>query len=103
MASVDDSALIWTRPEPGTRRPKFTREQIASTALAIADAEGFAAVSMRRIAGELGSGTMTLYYYVRTKDELIALMDDAIMGELIIPEDELPEGWREGLAELARR
>jgi AcrR family transcriptional regulator len=94
---------IWARPEPGERRPGYTREQIAETAIAIADAEGFEAVSMRRIASELGAGTMTLYYYVRTKDELIALMDDAIMGELIIPDDELPEGWREGLAEVARR
>jgi AcrR family transcriptional regulator len=94
---------IWTRPEPGERRPAYTREQIAETAIAIADAEGFEAVSMRRIASELGAGTMTLYYYVRTKDELIALMDDAIMGELIIPDDELPGGWREGVAEIARR
>jgi AcrR family transcriptional regulator len=94
---------IWTRPEPGERRPAYTREKIAETAIAIADAEGFEAVSMRRIAAELGAGTMTLYYYVRTKDELIALMDDAIMGELIIADDELPDGWREGLAELARR
>ena len=58
---------------------------------------------MRRIATELGAGTMTLYYYVRTKSELIALMDDAIMGEILIPQDEIPEGWREGLAEIARR
>jgi AcrR family transcriptional regulator len=58
---------------------------------------------MRRVAAELGAGTMTLYHYVRNKDELIALIDDAIMGELIIPEDEIPEGWRDGLAEIARR
>src|SRR5262245_28582915 len=99
MASVDDSALIWTRAQPGTRRPKFTREQIASTALAIADAEGFAAVSMRRIAAELGSGTMTLYYYVRTKDELVALMDDAIMTEVLL--DELPPHWYDALMAVA--
>jgi AcrR family transcriptional regulator len=103
MASVDDSALIWTRPEPGTRRPKFTRDQIASTALAIADTEGFAAVSMRRIAGELGAGTMTLYYYVRTKDELVALMDDAIMGEVLIPAEEFPTHWYDALTALAER
>lgn len=103
MASVEDSALIWTRPEPGTRRPKFTRDQIASTALAIADAEGFAAVSMRRIAGELGAGTMTLYYYVRTKDELVALMDDAIMAEVLIPADEFPSHWYDALTEVATR
>ncbi|MGP4019027.1 TetR/AcrR family transcriptional regulator [Saccharopolyspora sp. 5N708] len=103
MASVEDSALIWTRPEPGTRRPKFTRDQIASTALTIADTEGFAAVSMRRIAAELGAGTMTLYYYVRTKDELIALMDDAIMSEVLIPADEFPTHWYDALTAVAVR
>jgi AcrR family transcriptional regulator len=45
----------------------------AAAALAIADAEGFDAVSMRRVATELGAGTMTLYHYVRTKDDLVAL------------------------------
>jgi len=103
MASVDDSALIWTRPEPGSRRPKFTRDQIASTALAIADTEGFAAVSMRRIAAELGAGTMTLYYYVRTKDELVALMDNAIMAEVIIPDEEFPTHWYDALTAIAVR
>lgn len=103
MASADESALIWTRPEPGTRRPKFTREQIASTALAIADAEGFAAVSMRRIATELGAGTMTLYYYVRTKDELVTLMDDALMTEALIDPDEFPTPWYDALTAVALR
>jgi AcrR family transcriptional regulator len=103
MATADDSALIWTRPEPGTRRPKFTRDQIASTALAIADAEGFAAVSMRRIASDLGAGTMTLYYYVRTKDELVALMDDAIMGEVPVPAEEFPTHWYDALIAIGTR
>ena len=94
---------IFARPAPGSRRPAYTREQIAQTAIAIADAEGFEAVSMRRIAGELGAGTMTLYHYVGGKDELVALVSDAIMSEIIVPEDELPDGWREGLAEIARR
>lgn len=96
-------ALIWTRPEPGSRRPKFTRDQIAAAALAIADAEGFAAVSMRRIAADLGAGTMTLYYYVRTKDELVQLMDDALMGETLIPDDEFPPAWDEALTAIALR
>jgi AcrR family transcriptional regulator len=94
---------IWARPEPGARRARFTREQIAETALAIADAEGFEAVSMRRVAAELGAGTMTLYHYVRTKDELVALMDNAIMGELLIPDGEMPSDWREALTLIARR
>jgi len=94
---------IWARPEPGARRARFTREQIAEAALAIADAEGFDAVSMRRVASELGAGTMTLYHYVRTKDELVALMDDAIMGELLIADGEMPSDWREALTLIARR
>jgi AcrR family transcriptional regulator len=94
---------IWARPEPGVRRAGYTRDQIAKAALAIADAEGFDAVSMRRVAAELGAGTMTLYHYVRNKDELIDLMDDAMMAEVIVPDDELPSNWREALAEIARR
>ena len=96
-------APIWTRPAPGTRQPKLTRERIAEVALAIADAEGFAEVSMRRIAAELEVGTMTLYYYVKTKDDLHALMDDAIGGQMILADAELPPGWRAGLVAIARR
>lgn len=95
--------LIWTRREPGDRRPKFTRTQIASTALAIADAEGFAAVTMRRVARELGAGTMTLYYYVHTRNELIALMDDAIMGDALIPQELFPTHWYDATTAIAVR
>jgi crotonobetainyl-CoA:carnitine CoA-transferase CaiB-like acyl-CoA transferase len=51
--------------------------------VAIADADGLDAVSMRRVASELGAGTMTLYHYVRTKAELFALALDK--GFLIAP------------------
>jgi AcrR family transcriptional regulator len=94
---------IWTRPEPGSRRPRYSREQIADAALAIADREGFEAVSMRRVASELRAGTMTLYHYVRTKDDLISLMDDALIGEVLVPDDELPSDWREALTLIAHR
>ena len=86
-----------------SRRPKHSRESIAQAAIEIADAEGFEALSMRRVAKELDAGTMTLYHYVATKDELLALVDDAIMGEIVVPDDELPSGWREGLREIAHR
>ncbi|MEU6129424.1 TetR/AcrR family transcriptional regulator [Saccharopolyspora sp. NPDC047091] len=94
---------IWAAPAPGTRKPRFTREQIAAAALALADAEGFEAVSMRRVAAELGAGTMTLYHYVRTKDDLIALMDDAVMAEGLLPADALPAEWRAALTAIAHR
>ena len=103
MARARNVGPIWARPEPGSRRPRFTREQIASVALAIADAEGFEAVSMRRVAAELGAGTMSLYHYVRGKDDLIALMDDGLMGESLLPDDELPDDWRDALAAVARK
>ena len=82
---------------------KLSREQIAAAALAIADAQGFEAVSMRKIAAVLGAGTMSLYHYVRTKDDLVALMDDAIMGEVLIPESKMPPHWRDAFNLLAHR
>jgi AcrR family transcriptional regulator len=94
---------IWLRPEPGSRRPRYSRQQIAQTALAIADTEGIQAVTMRRLAAELGAGTMTLYHYVRSKTDLVALMEDAIMGELLVPDDQLPTDWRQALTAIASR
>lgn len=96
-------APIWARPEPGARRARLTREEISRAALQIADADGIKALSMRRVASELGLGTMSLYYYVQTKAELLDLMHDAMMGEVIIPEGELPSGWRDALELIARR
>jgi AcrR family transcriptional regulator len=103
MTEADTSDLIWLRPEPSERRPRFSRDQITATAVRIADAEGFGAVTMKRIATELGAGTMSLYYYVRTKADVVALMQDAILADLLIPNDELPSQWREAVTVIARR
>lgn len=86
-----------------TRPPKkrLGRDEIVQAALAIAEEEGIKAVSMRKVARRLDVGTMSLYHYVRTKDDLLALMDDAIMGEIVIPEGEIPEGWRERVTLIA--
>jgi AcrR family transcriptional regulator len=80
---------------------QLTREKIAAVALAIADKEGFEAVSMRRVARELDAGTMSLYYYVKTKDDLLAVMDDALLGETLLPS--LPKDWKRAILEIARR
>jgi AcrR family transcriptional regulator len=98
-----EGSLIWLREEPHSRRPAYSRERIAAAALTIADAEGFEAVSMRRVAHELGAGTMTLYHYVRSKDELVTLMVDSVMGEVLVPEEELADEWRVALAQIAER
>ncbi len=84
-----------------SRPSQLSRDKIAATALAIADAEGFESVSMRRVAKEMGVGTMSLYYYVKTKADLIAAMDDALMGEVLLPV--LPGNWREALTVIAFR
>jgi len=96
-------ALIWFRDEPAARRPAHSRADIARAAIEIADTEGFDAVSMRRVAQRLGAGTMTLYHYVRNKDELISLMSDSIMGEILVPDDELSDDWRTALTQIATR
>ena len=78
-----------------------TVERIVETAVAVADAEGLAAVSMRRVASEIGVATMTLYRHVADKDALVMQMMDAALGEWNVPDDP-PDGWRERL-ELAGR
>src|SRR5580700_2482476 len=83
------------------RKSRLTREKIAAVALALADKEGFEAVSMRRVAQELKVGTMSLYYYVKTKDDLVAMMDDALMSEALLPS--LPKDWQRAMMEIARR
>jgi AcrR family transcriptional regulator len=92
-------ASVWTRPRPEPRRRAPGVDQYVAAALTVADAEGLDAVSMRRVAGDLGSGTATLYRYITNRDELIDLMIDAVYGE-----DPLPEAaanWRAGLAAVA--
>jgi AcrR family transcriptional regulator len=78
----------------------LSRDDIVATAIAIADAEGTAAVSMRRIARDLHVGAMSLYWYVESKDELHQLMLEGVQGEIEAPE---PSGdWRADLAGYAR-
>lgn len=104
LAGHLDALDVWTRAEPAARKPRFTRDDIAAAAIRIADAEGLDAVSMRRIATDLDAGTMTLYHYVRTKDELLTLVSDAVMGEVALPADHvLPTDWREAITLLAHR
>lgn len=103
MRDEEPKLPIWMRPEPTRRRPRFSRERIASAALKIADTEGFEAVTMRRVARELRAGTMTLYHYIDGRDDLLALMDDAIMSEVLVPDGEMPSEWREALTLIAHR
>jgi AcrR family transcriptional regulator len=81
------------------RADALSREQIVRTAVAVADAEGADAISMRRIARELRAGTMSLYWHVSSKEELLDLMIDSVQGGLQMPE---PSGdWRRDMREMA--
>ncbi len=104
LAAHLETIDVWTRTDRGSRKPRFTRDDIAAAAIRIADAEGFEAVSMRRLAAELDAGTMTLYHYVRTKDELLTLIVDAFLGEVALPRGQrMPRDWRVGITLIARR
>ncbi|MFJ2094339.1 TetR/AcrR family transcriptional regulator [Streptomyces sp. NPDC087901] len=95
--------VIWARPERAGRGPKpaFSRADIAAAAVRIADAEGLDAVSMRKVAAELGCGTMSLYNYVPRKEDLHELMLDAVSAGYEYPE---PSGdWRADLLALAHQ
>lgn len=87
--------------QSGLAGPTPHRERIVRTAITIADHEGRTAVSMRRVAAELGVGTMSLYRHVPDKDELVRLMADAAFGAEELPEPG-PDGWRAKLELVAR-
>ncbi|MFE1413742.1 TetR/AcrR family transcriptional regulator [Streptomyces sp. NPDC085524] len=99
--------LLWG-PEPAAkpaRGPKrgLTLEAIARTGIGIADAEGLGAVSMQRVAGELGVTKMALYRYVPGKAELVALMVEGALPVPAVPVAVSVEGgWREQLEVWAR-
>lgn len=68
--------------------PVLTREQIVGSAIALVDRDGLSALSMRRLAGELGVGPMTLYYHVPDKAALEDLIFDAVMSEVDFTADD---------------
>ncbi|MEV5573816.1 TetR/AcrR family transcriptional regulator [Spirillospora sp. NPDC052269] len=93
---------IWMRPERPARGPKpaYSRAQITEAAVRIADTEGLEAATMRRIAAEIGAGAMSLYRYVPSRDDLIELMADHLMGEIDLKD--VPTGdWRSDLRRYA--
>lgn len=104
MPSGEEPELIWLRPEHSGRgpRPTHSRTSIARAAVELADREGLDAVTMRRVAAELGAGTMSLYNYVPKKEHLFDLMVDLLAGEYALPAG--PSGdWRADLTALARQ
>ncbi len=94
--------LLWQRRDRPRRGPKpgLSLERIVAAAVEIADTDGLAALSMSRLATELGFSTMSLYRYVATKDDLFVLMLDAASPDppdLLAAADVDGAGWRAGL------
>ncbi|ANW22247.1 TetR/AcrR family transcriptional regulator C-terminal domain-containing protein [Streptomyces clavuligerus] len=98
-ASVEAAWGLRERPAKGPR-PGLSIDRIVASAVAVASAEGLGAVSMGRVAKELGVSTMSLYRYVAAKDELYVLMQEAAVGA---PPPPPPPGtgWRQALLEWA--
>ncbi|MEV6398023.1 TetR/AcrR family transcriptional regulator [Streptomyces sp. NPDC051907] len=97
--------LLWGTGERPSRGPKpgLTLDRIVTAAVEVADAEGLAAVSMRRLSTELGVGTMSLYRYVPGKAELLDLMLDRVQGAPLDAASHAPEGdWPAAVEQLAR-
>ena len=99
-------SLLWRRTlgvPQGSRGPKqrFSVDEVIQAGIAVADEEGLPAFSMRKVADRLGLKLMSIYTYVPSRDELIGLMVDEVMGEPGLPPHE--GGWRERLTVAARQ
>ncbi|WP_033439649.1 TetR/AcrR family transcriptional regulator [Saccharothrix sp. NRRL B-16314] len=91
-------ALLWGLRDTTRRgrKPALSVPDIIRAAVEVADAEGLGAVSMARVAKQLGNSTMALYRHVSSKEDLLKLMSDAALEDP--PEMPADIGWRDGLA-----
>jgi AcrR family transcriptional regulator len=83
------------------RREPISRDAIVDAALALLDRDGFEALSMRALAEELGTGAASLYWHVGSKDGLLDLVFEKVIGEVRVPDAD-PARWREQVRELGR-
>jgi AcrR family transcriptional regulator len=83
------------------RRDPLTREGIVNAAIELLDAEGLDGFSMRRVAERLGTGAASLYWHVGSKDGLLDLIMDEVIGEQEVPDPD-PDRWQEQLKQVAR-
>ncbi|TPQ22955.1 TetR/AcrR family transcriptional regulator C-terminal domain-containing protein [Streptomyces sporangiiformans] len=97
-----DPQQLWLSPGQSRRgrKPAFSREAITAAAVALADAEGLEAVTMRRVAARVGAGVMSLYSYAPDKETLLELMVDHVSGELPTA-GTLTGDWRGDLKTIA--
>jgi AcrR family transcriptional regulator len=90
-----------TRARKADQPSGLDREKITEAAVRLLDAEGLAKFSMRKLAAELNVTAMSVYWYVDTKDDLLELALDRVVGELAVPDPASGADWRDRLRELA--
>jgi TetR/AcrR family tetracycline transcriptional repressor len=93
------------RPQTQTDRPRLSKAAVVERGLALADAEGLEAVTIRRLAAELGVTPMALYWHFRNKDELLTGLADTLWAELDVrvdPRDDWPVQLRRLLESLVQ-
>ncbi|MBM2615758.1 TetR/AcrR family transcriptional regulator C-terminal domain-containing protein [Actinoplanes sp. LDG1-06] len=100
MSEQQSRIPVWAR-EDTRRRTTLSREAIVAAAIAVADAEGLDAVSIRRVATDLAARAMSLYTYIERKEDLFDLMADEVAAETLVA-GELPPDWREATLAIAR-
>ncbi|MCU4183041.1 TetR/AcrR family transcriptional regulator [Acidiferrimicrobium sp. IK] len=88
---------------PRPPRRALSLPLIVDTTLRVVDAEGVDAVTMRRVAEELGTGAASLYAHVADKDELLAAVYDRVFADIDVTVSPHPERWAEQIKDFARR
>lgn len=96
----DPVPSVWARQRREPDQPSLSREAIVREAIAMLDAEGVEALSMRKLGARLNAGATSLYRHVATKDELMELAVDEVVAEIHVPPADSPD-WRAAVAEAA--
>jgi AcrR family transcriptional regulator len=101
----DPTVSVWVAPPKHPKRGSapvgLSRERIVRTAVALLDAEGVQAFTMRKLATELDVTPMSVYWYVNNKDELLELALDDAFGQMRLPSPQEHDDWRPHLRTLA--
>jgi AcrR family transcriptional regulator len=106
MSSIDAPLPepAWRRPARGHTEPRqpLTRDAILEAATRVLDRDGVDALSMHRVARELGTGAASLYWHVRNKDELLQLLSERLSEDIDLPTPD-PAHWQAQLKQVLRQ
>ena len=91
---------VWARQQREAGQPALSRAAIVREAIAMLDAEGVEALSMRKLGARLNAGATSLYRHVANKDELMELALDEVAGEIIVPATDGSD-WRAAAVQTA--